>query len=137
MSLVLPDHWVWDFWIARGEDAWHLFYLKAPKPLGDPELRHRASHQADRWGAERDHVQGEVQIWDCLACHYIQGGTLMGNTGPGLIAMKQRFPEREKLVAQITDARTNNKNTFMPPFGAHGILSEQEIQLVVNWLYTL
>lgn len=74
---------------------------------------------------------------NCLACHYVQGGTLMGNTGPGLIAMKQRFPEREKLVAQITDARTNNKNTFMPPFGAHGILTEQEIQLVVNWLYTL
>lgn len=74
---------------------------------------------------------------NCLACHFIQGGTLMGNTGPGLIAMKQRFPEREKLVAQITDARTNNKNTFMPPFGAHGILTEQEIQLVVDWLYTL
>lgn len=74
---------------------------------------------------------------NCLACHYVQGGTLMGNTGPGLIAMKQRFPERDKLVAQITDARTNNKNTFMPPFGAHGILTEQEIQLVVDWLYTL
>ena len=74
---------------------------------------------------------------NCLACHYIQGGSLMGNTGPALIAMKQRFPEREKLVAQITDARANNKNTLMPPFGAHGILTEQEIQLVVNWLYTL
>ncbi len=74
---------------------------------------------------------------NCLACHYIEGGTLMGNTGPGLIAMKQRFPEREKLVAQITDARTNNKNTFMPPFGAHGILTEQEVELVVDWLYTL
>jgi len=74
---------------------------------------------------------------NCLACHYIQGGTLMGNTGPALLAMKQRFPERDKLIAQITDARTNNSNTLMPPFGAHGILTEQEIQLVVDWLYTL
>ncbi len=74
---------------------------------------------------------------NCLACHYVQDGTLMGNTGPGLIAMKQRFPVREKLIAQISDARTNNKNTIMPPFGAHRILTEQEIQLVVNWLYTL
>ncbi len=74
---------------------------------------------------------------NCLACHYVQGGTLTGNTGPALIAMKQRFPDRKKLVLQVTDARTNNKNTFMPPFGAHGILTEQEIQLVVDWLYTL
>ncbi len=74
---------------------------------------------------------------NCLACHYINGGTLMGNTGPGLIAMKQRFPDREKLVAQVKDARINNKNTFMPPFGAHGILTEDEINLVVDWLYTL
>jgi len=74
---------------------------------------------------------------NCLACHYVQGGTLMGTTGPGLIAMKQRFPEREKLVAQVTDARINNKNTIMPPFGTHGALTEQEIELVVDWLYTL
>ena len=74
---------------------------------------------------------------NCLACHYVQGGSLMGNTGPALIAMKQRFPKRDKLIAQVNDARINNKNTFMPPFGAHGILTEQEINLVVDWLYTL
>jgi len=74
---------------------------------------------------------------NCLACHYVQGGTLMGTTGPGLIAMKQRFPERQTLVEQISDARIKNKNTIMPPFGAHGILTDQEITLVVDWLYTL
>jgi len=74
---------------------------------------------------------------NCLACHYVQGGTLMGTTGPGLIAMKQRFPDRKILVAQIADARINNKNTIMPPFGAHGILTDEEINLVVDWLYTL
>lgn len=74
---------------------------------------------------------------NCLACHYIQGGTLMGNTGPALIAMKQRFPERRKLIAQVNDARVNNSNTFMPPFGAHEILTAEEVKLVVDWLYTL
>ena len=74
---------------------------------------------------------------NCLACHYIQGGTLMGNTGPALIAMKARFPDKKKLYAQVYDARTNNELTFMPPFGAHGALSDKEVQQVVDWLYTL
>jgi len=74
---------------------------------------------------------------NCLACHYVQGGTLMGTTGPALVAMKQRFPKREDLVAQIADARKKNSHTIMPPFGAHEILSEKEIDLVVTWLYTL
>ena len=36
----LPDRWVWDFWLARDEKTYHLFFLKAPRSLGDPELRH-------------------------------------------------------------------------------------------------
>jgi len=74
---------------------------------------------------------------NCLACHYIEGGTLMGSTGPALVAMKARFPDREKLRAQIFDARTNNENTIMPPFGAHGALTGLEIELIVDWLLTL
>lgn len=74
---------------------------------------------------------------NCLACHFVDGGTLMGNTGPALIAMKQRFPEREKLFAQIKDARINNTQTIMPPFGTHGILTDHEINSIVDWLYTL
>jgi len=74
---------------------------------------------------------------NCLACHYIEGGTLMGNTGPALIAMKARFPERQKLIEQIYDARTNNENTIMPPFGAHGALTREEIEQIVDWLLTI
>ena len=73
---------------------------------------------------------------NCLACHYIEGG-LMGNTGPALVAMKARFPDRDKLRAQIFDARSNNENTIMPPFGAHGALSDEEIELIVDWLLTI
>jgi beta-fructofuranosidase len=40
MTLSLPDHWIWDTWYARDGDTWHCFFLKAPKSLGDPELRH-------------------------------------------------------------------------------------------------
>lgn len=38
--LRLADDWVWDFWIADDGERWHAFFLKAPRALGDPELRH-------------------------------------------------------------------------------------------------
>lgn len=41
MSFELEDHWVWDFWTADDGQRFHLFFLHAPKSLGDPELRHR------------------------------------------------------------------------------------------------
>ncbi len=74
---------------------------------------------------------------NCLACHHIEGGELAGNTAPPLVAMQARFPDRNKLVAQIVDARINNPLTLMPPFGAHGILSTEEIDLLVDFLYSL
>lgn len=42
MALRLPDDWAWDCWLypEQVDGLWHIFYLKAPKSLGDPELRH-------------------------------------------------------------------------------------------------
>jgi beta-fructofuranosidase len=51
MAFRLADHWTWDFWFARDGDHVHLFYLFAPKALGDPELRHhnaRIGHAVSR-----------------------------------------------------------------------------------------
>ena len=36
----LPDKWVWDFWFARQDGQHHIFYLQAPRALGDPGRRH-------------------------------------------------------------------------------------------------
>ena len=74
---------------------------------------------------------------NCLACHQIEGGTLAGNIGPPLIAMKARFPDYDKLRAQIYDARTNNPNTIMIPFGPHAVMSDKEIDLVTKFVHTL
>lgn len=74
---------------------------------------------------------------NCLACHQIEGGTLAGNIGPPLVAMKARFPDYDKMKAQITDARENNPNTIMIPFGPHAVLSRKEIDLVSQFIYTL
>lgn len=74
---------------------------------------------------------------NCLACHQIEGGSLPGNIGPPLIAMKARFPDKAKLRAQIWDATRANPNTIMPPFGRQQIMSESEIDKVVEFIYTL
>lgn len=41
MTFALADRWVWDFWLARVGLEYHLYYLSAPKNLGDQNLRHR------------------------------------------------------------------------------------------------
>lgn len=41
MTFSLDTHWVWDFWVADDGDLFHLYYLHAPKSLGDERLRHR------------------------------------------------------------------------------------------------
>ncbi len=74
---------------------------------------------------------------NCLACHLIAGGDQPGNIGPPLIAMKARFPEKATLRAQIYDARAKNPDTIMIPFGPHGVLSDKEIDAVVEFIYGL
>jgi sulfur-oxidizing protein SoxX len=74
---------------------------------------------------------------NCLACHMIDGGDLAGNIGPPLLSMQQRYPDRAQLRAQIWDSTVKNPQTLMPPFGRNRILSEDEIDRIVDFLYTL
>ncbi|RMD67980.1 MAG: sulfur oxidation c-type cytochrome SoxX [Gammaproteobacteria bacterium] len=74
---------------------------------------------------------------NCLACHMIPGGEAPGDIGPPLVAIKSRFPDKQKLRAQIWDPTANNPHTVMPPYGRHEILTEDEIDKIVEFLYTL
>lgn len=74
---------------------------------------------------------------NCLTCHEIKGGDSPGNVGPPLADMKSRFPDRKQLVAIIADETKRNPQTVMPPFKRNLILTDQEIQAIVDFLYTL
>jgi len=74
---------------------------------------------------------------NCLACHMMDDGTLPGNIGPPLVSMKLRFPDKTKLRAQIWDATVANPNSIMIPFGRYHVLSEEELDQVVEYVYTL
>ena len=92
--------------------------------------------------AQDAHEQGRELAFkkskgNCLACHMIENGELPGNSGPPLIQMALRFPDRAALKSQIWDASIANPNTVMPPFGKHNILTEEEIDRVVDYLLSL
>lgn len=81
------------------------------------------------------------KLGNCLACHSIpalgKDNTLPGNVGPTLQNMKSMFSSKKQLRAHIWDETKFNPNTSMPPFGKHKILTEQQIDKVVDFLYGL
>ena len=74
---------------------------------------------------------------NCLTCHAIKGGNLPGTIGPELKDIKSKFPDRNELVGILNDETKRNPQTVMPPFGRSRILSEQEINAIVDFLQTL
>lgn len=65
----LPDDWVWDSWLADDGETFHLFFLTAPKSLGDPGLRHahaRVGHA----------TSGDLKNW-------IRAADAVGGSQPG------------------------------------------------------
>jgi sulfur-oxidizing protein SoxX len=74
---------------------------------------------------------------NCLTCHEIKGGDLPGTIGPPLKDIKSKYPDRNDLVAILTDETKRNPLTVMPPFGRNHILTDQEINAIVDFLQTL
>ncbi len=86
-------------------------------------------------------MPGETLAFDrskgnCLTCHEIKGGDAPGNVGPPLSDMKTHYPDRKELAAIIFDETKRNPLTVMPPFGRNLILTKQEIESVIDFLYT-
>lgn len=80
---------------------------------------------------------------NCLACHMADDGVSPGTMGPALIAMKIRFPEKADLYNRLWGPKKYsekvklNPYSTMPYFGQHGILTDDEISKVVDYLMTL
>ena len=91
--------------------------------------------------AQSSVADGEKLAFDrgkgnCLTCHIVKGGDAPGNVGPPLVDMKARWPDRKELFAIIYDETKRNPQTVMPPFGRHLILTDDEINSVIDFLYT-
>ena len=86
---------------------------------------------------EGEKISFDRRLGNCMSCHVMAGATLAGNTGPPLIAMKARFPDKAVLREQIWDATKKNPQSLMPPFGKHRILTEDQIDKVVEFIHSL
>jgi sulfur-oxidizing protein SoxX len=112
-----------------------LFILAAAIGNASPALADQA--QSIAAGARLAH---EVAKGNCLACHAMPSdarAVTSANIGPPLVGIRARFPDREQLRRQVWDAGLTNPDTVMPPFGKHQILTTEEIDLIVDYLYTL
>jgi L-cysteine S-thiosulfotransferase len=73
---------------------------------------------------------------NCLVCHVIKGGDNPGTLGPELSDLKSKY-KRDELFAIVFDETKRNPLTVMPPFGRNRILTEKEINAIVDFLQTL
>ena len=105
---------------------------EAPNPEVCNDKAHPPSDAVTQGGC----IATERRKGNCQACHAIAGIT-SGNIAPPLASMQQRFPDKSRLRAQIWDASKFNPKTVMPPFGRHQILTPEEIDKIVEFVYSL
>lgn len=91
---------------------------------------------------EKNVEEGRALAFDrkkgnCLSCHMIPGGQAPGGISVPLVAMKSRFPDKAVLRSHVWNQPRFRPHAMMPPFGKHRILSEGEIDKIVDFLHTL
>ena len=84
--LRLEDDWVWDSWVADDGERYHLFFLKAPRALKNPSLRHAratvghaVSSDLHAWEVLPDALGPVAGSWDDLAIW--TGSVVRGDDG--------------------------------------------------------
>lgn len=81
------------------------------------------------------HLAFSRKAGNCIACHQIKGAVMAGDIAQPL---QPPFPDRNRLFAQIWDARQNyGSNTIMPPYGANHLLTRKQIHQIMDFLYSL
>jgi sulfur-oxidizing protein SoxX len=95
------------------------------------------SARAQSAAAEGEKLAFDRNKGNCLTCHEIKGGSQAGNIAPALTNIKSKYPNRADLVAIVSDETKRNPLTVMPPFGRNHILTDKEIDAVVDFLQTL
>jgi alcohol dehydrogenase (quinone), cytochrome c subunit len=109
----------------------------AQKPLD------HISEDAKTQSAHADNVKAGQELaldrskGNCLACHTIKGGDAPSSVGRELVDMRRRFPNRADLVEILTNEPMRNSIAPMPAFGRNHILTEAEIEKIIDFLYTL
>ncbi len=96
------------------------------------------------WAHAGDVKKGEKiaktrKLGNCVACHYLPDVESPGDIGPNLVEAMQEYTiaDRKDVTQWIKDARKFNPDTIMPPFGTNHILTPEQIDDLVTYLYSL
>ncbi|HEX3859450.1 MAG TPA: sulfur oxidation c-type cytochrome SoxX, partial [Pseudolabrys sp.] len=126
-------------WPQRDESKWSTLAKLVPEqvPAKPQKLSGPITGDAAT-GAKL--VADRTRGGSCLACHVMGpagGAALPGNVGPDLSEIGNAGRDDEWLFNYVYDPRVYNKDTVMPPWGAHGLFSNQDINDIVAFLKTL
>ena len=111
-------------------------------PTDNYSVTSSSTASQDRLGAAAARPSGQ-----CLAKSHqphsepVRGGNTRsssaGSIGPALTDIKSKYPDRNDLIAILYDETKRNPQTVMPPFGRNRILTDKEINAIVDFLQTL
>jgi sulfur-oxidizing protein SoxX len=131
-DLYSTKSWPLKFWLQKPQ---LLPALALALVIGTSTSTTKA--QAQSGAADGQRLAFDRGKGNCLSCHEIKGGDLPGTIGPALKDLRSKYPDRNELIAILTDEPRRNPQTAMPPFGRNQILTEQEINAIVDFLQTL
>ena len=114
-----------------------VVYPKDGQYLGDWKAGLKVAQ--DGKGMQWSDKAGTPSGGNCLACHeMIKNDPSQGNIGPSLVHYGKLRGNSEAILkytwARIYDSQAFNACTFMPPFGAHHILTETQMKDVMALL---
>ncbi len=136
-----PRPWVrYKPWPQRDYSAFNtLAVLKSPPPPKPDEPKKIAGQIIGDAAKGRQLAFERSRGGGCLACHVMGAGStnLPGNVGPDLSEIGNAGRDDEWFYNYVFDGRVYNPETVMPPWGAHGIYSDEEIRHIVAFLKSL
>ncbi|MDA8168895.1 MAG: sulfur oxidation c-type cytochrome SoxX [Nitrospiraceae bacterium] len=78
-------------------------------------------------------------LGNCAACHVVPGMEFPGDVGPDLAKSMEGYTERDRDTVRqwVWDARQFNPDTIMPPFGPNKLLTKEQVDDVVEYLFSI
>ena len=78
-------------------------------------------------------------LGNCAACHVVPGMEFPGDVGPDLAKSMQNYSDKDRETVRqwVWDARELDPDTIMPPFGPNKILTKEQVDDIVEYLYSL
>ncbi|KAA9008144.1 glycoside hydrolase family protein [Histidinibacterium aquaticum] len=118
MTIALENDWIWDSWYVHDGDLWHCFFLKAPKSLINPELRHfnvSQGHATSRDLVSWDHLgtsfaPSEGPAWDDYTTW--TGSVVRGDDGQWHLFYTGTRKSEEGLYQRIGHATSDDLHSW-------------------------